>query len=578
VKTPSGSPHDWNAAPFEAYRDPGSFVLIALAVGLVFGQTLGFAFVPYDDPAYILGNEYVARGLSLRSLVWAFTYADLGGTLSHPGVENLWHPLTWISHMIDVQIFGLQLPGGHHFTNLLLHLLAAWAAYLFATRLTDSRLAGLITALLFAVHPLRAESVAWVSERKDVLSGLLFFGSLWGILKNRRQEAYVAFVAAMMAKPSAVVLPVIAILCLGYLSGEKSWGFRFWKSRLVEWRWWFVTALLVGLAAVWFQGRGSHAPLMDNLPFPFRILHLAEGILLTGWHTLVPAGLTFHYRFPDHSAWISLGAWFFLLTAVLVVWLRRAKNPRVFFAVAWFLVCAFPASGIFYVGTSLTADRYTYLSLTGGFAMLGVWVAAEPGTIKAVLAAAVLMILAIQAHRQTASWKDGWALLTHAETVQPSNPVVLGNLGALFQQDGQHPQAIALFRRALGYAPADARAWYNLGNSLRDSGDPVGALSAYREAVAANPRSASAWRNMGLLLADPHLPVRDLPGARDAFARSVELTARKDPIPLLLQAKVEFELGDIPATKSLLAELQALAPQDPRLDREWNDLRRRLPY
>lgn len=558
--------------------DLGALTLLAVAIALVYGQTLGFAFVPYDDPAYITGNTYVASGLTFRGVLWAFTYAELGGNLQHAGVQNLWHPLTWMSHMADVQVFGLRMPGGHHFTSLLLHLAAAGFVYLFGTRLTGSRLAGLLTALLFALHPLRAESVAWVSERKDVLSGALFFAALFLILGDRRREAFPVFVAAMMAKPSTVVLPVIAILCLGHLAGEKSWGPRFWISQVFAWRWWFVTALVIALAAVWFQGRGTHAAHMDNLPFTHRLLHLPEGVLLTAWHTVAPAGLTFHYRYPDHPAGYALAAWVVLAIVLLAAWFGRRRHPRIFFAAAWFVVCALPSSGILYVGTSLTADRYTYLSLTGMFAMIGLLVAEKPLRIRLPLAAAAIVTLALLCHRQTATWKDGWTLFSHAERVQPTNPVVLVNLGAVYQQAGKHPEAIATFRRALATAPSDARAWYNLGNSLRDTGDPDAALGAFREAVRSHPGYSTAWRNLGLLLMDPENRSRDVPAAREAFVRSADLTGRRDPIPLLLQARAEFALGHIPATKALLAEIQALAPEDPRIDREWNELRRQLPY
>ncbi len=559
--------------------DMGAFALIAVVVVLVFSQTLGFQFVPYDDQAYITGNAYVAGGLTWRGLLWALTYWDAGGQLAHPGVENLWHPLTWISHMLDAQVFGLRVPGGHHFTSLLLHGGTAWLVYLFGRELTASRVAALVAALLFAIHPLRVESVAWVSERKDVLSGLLFFGSLLLVLRNHRGMALLVFLAAMMAKPSTVILPVVAILAVGWRDGERSWGWKFWWDRLVEWRWWFAAALATALLAVWFQSRGTHAPLMDSLPFGYRLLHLAGGLLFTAWRSIVPVDLSFHYAYPRYSTAVAAGAWALLLGLGILGWMRRRQNPGLFFALAWFLICSLPSSGLLYVGTSFTADRYTYLSLTGAFAMFGLWVAGrEFFRVRVLLAGGMILALALISHRQCGVWRDGWTLFSHAETVQPANPVVLINLGAMHQQAGQHAEAKTIFRRILQGAPGDSRAWFNLGNSLRDTGETGEAAEAFRQAVKIDPRSANAWRNLGLVLSEQTNPDRLPQEARDAFAQAVDLSARRDPVPLLLQAELEFELGHIPATKSLLGELQILRPTDPRIDLRMNTLRRKLPY
>jgi hypothetical protein len=556
------------------------FALIAVAVWAVFGQTVGFHFVPYDDPAFITGNPQVARGLTPQGIVWAFTYWRAGDSLPHPGVENLWHPLTWMSHMLDAGIFGVRQAGGHHFTSVLLHMGAAWMVCLFAGRLTASRTAGVVTALLFALHPLRVESVAWVSERKDVLSGVLFFACLWLVLEGRRRAAFCAFAAALMAKPSTVVLPVMVILIQGWMAGETAWGLKFWRQRILEWRWWFAASAVGALLAIWFQDQGSHAPLMENLPFGYRLLHLAGGMLFTIWHTILPVNLSFHYAYPQGPLWLPLIAWVLVLVTAAAVWLGRKKYPGLFFAAAWFAVCWMPSSGLLYVGTSFTADRYTYLALTGAFAMFGLWVAGgRPAAfpLRKILAGALILLLAVMSWKQCAVWRDGAALFSQAAVAQPRNPVVLVNLGGLHQQAGRHEEAIKLFRRTLEIAPQDARAWYNLGNSLRDTGKAGEAIIAFRQAVAFGPQSAGTWRNLGLMLAAQGLPQRDPEGARAAFAEACRLTSHRDPVPLLLLAEVEFELGNIPATKALLAELQILRPQDPKVDRAMNELRRKLP-
>jgi hypothetical protein len=392
---------------------PIAFAIIAAAICGVFAQTLRFQFVSYDDPAIILGNGYVTQGLSPKGLLWAFTYMDAGQPQGHQGVENLWHPLTWISHMIDVEVFGLKFPGGHHFTNVLLHFIASCFVYLLAEKLTASRFAGLIAALLFAIHPLHVESVAWVSARKDVLSGLGFFVSLYLILQGKRPVAFLVFLAAMMAKPSTVILPWVAIIMLGWRAGEKSWGWHFWRTQWLQWRWWLLASIIVSVLTVWFQSKGSHSLHMENLPLGYRLQHLPGGLLFTIWHTLFPADLTFHYRHPHQSLWLPLGSWLLLLTVSGWVFVGRRKAPALFFAYAWFMLCSLPSSGIFYVGTSYTADRYSYLSPTAGFIITASLLTGKSFTllaprVKGILSTLLILLLAVLAHRQCSTWKDGW--------------------------------------------------------------------------------------------------------------------------------------------------------------------------
>lgn len=558
-----------------------AFAVIAAAVAVVFLQTLKFAFVPYDDPAFILGNEYVSRGVSLQGIKWAFSYIDAGLQTSHQGVANLWHPLTWLSHMVDVQLFGLQHPGYHHLTSVVLHLLASWLVYLLANELSSSRIASLFAALFFAIHPLHVESVAWVSARKDVLSGLFFFSSLYLILKGRKSLAYGAFLGALMAKPSTVVLPLIVIIITGWREGEETWGLRFWVSRLLQWKWWLLTAFLAGLLTVWLQGQGSHSSYMENLPLAYRLKHLAGGLLLMIWHTLYPVDLTFHYRYQDHSAWIPVVSWLLLVGVGGAVWLGRRKFPGWFLAFAWFLICSLPSSGILYVGTSYTADRYSYLGLTAFFIVAGMWLAegkvqACVAKLKIALATVLLLFLCVLSCRQTATWKDGEALFSHGAKVQPNNPVILHNLGATYQVARRHEEAIQLFQQVLNLTPRDGRAWYNLGNSLRETGQLDEAVNAYRRASEISPGHANTWRNLGLMLSLSAYLKRDPAEAREAFHTAVQLTSRKDPVPLLMLAHMEFELGNHRAAQALVGELQTLQPQDEQVRQSMEQLQRML--
>jgi Tfp pilus assembly protein PilF len=316
---------------------------------------------------------------------------------------------------------------------------------------------------------------------------------------------------------------------------------------------------------MFFQGKGTHAELMGNLPADFRLLTLGTGLLFFVWRSIVPWDLTFHYVYPPGFPPLHLLAWAIVGIAVVTVWLYRKSHPNVFFSVVWFLVCLLPSSGIVYVGTSFTADRYTYLALTGAFAMIGLW-AAQPGKFRLLklgvvgLAIAGMTFLSIQ---QCATWRDGWALFSHAVKVQPRNPVALGNLGGMYQQAGNHEEAMTLYRRVLDLYPSDAMAWFNLGNSLRDTGDAVGAVQAFRKSVESRPGFSNAWRNLGLMLASGDPVVADPLGARKAFLEALQASNQRDPIAILLLADAEFQLGQTGRAAELLKVLEAYHPTDP---------------
>jgi len=560
---------------FPRWLQASCLILLVLAVTVIYGQTLWFDFVPYDDPAIITGNGYVAPGLTWKGIVWAFTYRDGNAELAHDGVENLWHPLTWLSHMLDAQIFGIEQAGGHHFTNVLLHTLNAFLVCIFVRELTRSGLAGLVAALLFVVHPLRVESVAWVSERKDVLSGLFFFLSLIFVMRGNRTVAFAAYIAAMMGKPSTVVLPVIAMLALGWRDGERSWALKFWWDRVVEWRWWLGAGAAVALTTIFFQGKGTHAELMGNLPTELRLLTLGTGLLFFIWRSIVPWDLTFHYAYPPAVPLIHLLAWAIVGVLLLTVWLYRKSHPNVFFTAVWFLVCLLPSSGIVYVGTSFTADRYTYLALTGGFAMIGLWTAQE-GKFRGVRFGVVgltMVVMTLLSIKQCATWRNGWTLFAHAVEVQPRNTVPLGNLGGMYQQAGNHQEAMTLYRRVLGLYPSDAMAWFNLGNSLRDTGDAAGAVEAFRKSSESRPGFSNAWRNLGLMLGSSDPMVADPLGARKAFQQAVTASNRRDPIAILLLAEAEFQLGQTEQAAELLKALEKFQPTDPKVMKHLSKLR-----
>lgn len=522
--------------------------------------------MPYDDPAYITGNEYINQGLSVDGIRWALTYRDTGRTLAHEGAKNLWHPLTWISHQSDVSVFGLRHVWGHHLHSVLLHALAGCLLFGLCQQLGFSARVAFFVAALFLVHPLRVESVAWLSARKDVLSGVLFFGALWAALAGRRRLGLVLFAAALAAKPSVVVLPVLLVLLSGWQANERSWGPRFWLDGLRrEWAW-FALAGTGALLAIWFQSQGTHAPDMDALPLPYRLLTMATAFLFLVLRCLFPVSLSFHYPYPEVGMTVHLLNWAFVGGIGALLWAFRRRLPDLWVAVLWYAICWLPMSGLVYVGTSFTHDRYAYLALVGPTA----WAVVALCSLRFgwMVCAALLLCYSLLAALQTQVWRSGESLFASAHANQPRDIVAIVNLGSVFQVEGRHEEALALFEKALTQHPDHRIALFNQGNSLRALGRWADAAEAFERAVAADPSFSGAWRNLGLVLAEPRNPHADLPAARDAFLAAWEHSDERDAVSLFLLIRTEFQLGQFTNGRARLPVLRALAPQDPVIRRQ----------
>lgn len=551
---------------------------LAVLVALVFGQTLWFGFVPYDDPVMVTGNGYVRDGFSTTGIRWALFHADGGRDVAHAGVTNLWHPLTWMSHMLDAFLFGVERAGGHHAVSVLLHYISGVLVYAIGRRLGLRAVGSWVAAALFLVHPLHVEPVAWVSSRKDVLCGLLVHAALWLGLSGRLRWAAAASGAALMAKPLAVVAPLLMLLAWAWPHGGKSHGRAWWQARVLSLWPWFVMAAAGAFAALYFQGTGSHADFMDALPLADRLLALASGYLFLLLRSVWPVDLAFHYPWPAFGLWEHLAAWGILLAAAAVLFRQRSRFPKLVWAMVWFTVCWLPISGLAYVGTSFTTDRYAYLGLTGFFLVFGHSVSGacqlKTGSMwwRRGLAGAMIMVAAGLAWKQTGVWRDGWTLFRHAAAARPGDPVAKLNLAGMLQEEKRHAEALDLYRQAIASGGGSHLAWYNMGNCLRELGEFEEAESAFREAVAAFPGFAMGWRNLGLLLTRPGYAGRDREAARDAFAHAWKASRNRDPVALMLLIEAHMALGERKEADALLPRLHELAPRDPRVQermRQW---------
>jgi protein O-mannosyl-transferase len=600
---------------------PGICLLLVVAVFLVFGQTLRFGFVNYDDSTYLLGDSPVKAGLTPGNIGWAFTTYNSAN----------WHPLTWISYMLDSQLFGLN-PRAYHLTNVLLHAANAVLLFLILRHLTafrSDRNRGTVTrpagpgagksagksaasadtlwpaafvAAVFAIHPLRAESVAWVSERKDVLSGLFFLLTLWAYMSYVSHQAGRAvwrymlcllfFALGLMSKPMLVTLPFVLLLLdywpLGRFAVPSPGGTAQASTRSAA-RLIFEKLPLLLLAAAssvitFMAQKGSGAvATLENLSLPSRLANGLVSYVAYIFQMLWPAHLAVYYphpaREPVEEAAVA-GMLLLLVTAGVVVYARRF--PYLPVGWLWYLGMLTPVIGIIQVGTQTRADRYTYLPQIG-LCLLVAWGLRDLTVAwryrRRVLGAGALVWIAalmVCAGRQTSYWRDSELLWSHTLAGNPDNAVARRNLGDVLVLQGQPAAAIEQFEQAIRIKPGDAEAHYNLAAVLAAQGRETEAAEHYRKAIQFNPGHAEACNNLGSLLAKQgqldeainqfQQAVRakpDYPEARYNLGIAFASQGRLDDAALQFQKVIQLRpddvaahlnLGNILAAKGRLAE------------------------
>ncbi len=521
-----------NRLPGELTRGGNTWsIAIAIYLGLaalsflVFGQTLLHDFVNFDDDVYVYNSPLIQAGLTLNGIAAAFASAHAGN----------WHPLTTISHMVDFQLYGLS-AGGHHATNVLLHTLAVLLLFHVLQRMTGTLWKSAIVAALFAVHPLHVESVAWVSERKDVLSAVFFFLTLGAYARYGRLPSVgryvmvtVLFAAGLMSKPMLVTTPLV-LLILDYwplrrfeqlaaarrkTKTERSVDKKRQTQQLfLEKIPWLILAAGDGIITFALQKRSA-----GSLP-PLPLLWRAENAIVSyatyTWKTLWPTRLAVFYPHPNDTLaiWQVVLAAIFLLavTWAAVVW--RQKKPYLFTGWFWYLVTLVPVIGIVQVGEQGYADRYTYLPSIGLF-LIAVWAIGDIAAIRlrrrTVTAGAVLIVtaLACRAFTQAAYWRNSETLWEHALAVTTENDVAHNNLGYLSVDRGQLDKAMWHFESASRIRSGKLDPHYNLGtafvemnigDALARKGQPDEAMAHFEKAIRLQPDYAGAYYNRGNVL------------------------------------------------------------------------------
>ena len=512
----------------------GICFFLVVITWLVFGQTIRYDFVNYDDNEYVYANPEITSGLTPHGIIYSF---------SGRHARN-WHPLTTLSHMLDCQLWGVH-AGGHHFTNVVLHTIAVVLLFLVLKQMTGAIWQSAFVAALFAIHPLRVESVAWISERKDVLSAVFFMLTLGTYVHYARSPSLgryltmsIMFALGLMSKPMLVTLPFILLL-LDYWPLKRFTEGLSSKRLILEKIPLFTLSAAAGVATLFLQ-RSSLA-VVEKLPLVSRIGNGLVSCVIYVKQMIWPVGLAVFYPHPGDQLPIwEIGLAIVLLGMVSAgVIALRHKRPYLVTGWFWYLIMLLPVIGLIQVGSQGHADRYTYLPQIGLY-LLVAWAITDALTsrlqrrILAVTACVAVIALAWRAQVQASYWRNGESVWGHALAVTSGNFMAHDGLGEQLAKRGRLDEAIDQFQKALSIAPGyreietnlmlaltkkgrtdeaiahlqallkgdpnDAQMHYNLGNALQKKGDSQGAIAAYEKAISIQGRYPAAHYNLGIAL------------------------------------------------------------------------------
>jgi Flp pilus assembly protein TadD len=539
-------------------------VLLTVMTLAVYWQVMNNDFITvYDDASYVLKNEHVQKGLSLENVAWAFTATD---------VYN-WHPLTWISHMLDYQLYGLK-PRGHHATSLILHLAGSLLLLLVLARMTKSVWRSFFVAALFAVHPLHVESVAWIAERKDVLSTLFWMLTMGAyVLYTERPSVgryllvMVVFALGLMSKPMLVTLPLILLLMdywpLGRFrlgepsSKKKKRGKQPWPGRKLIWEKVPLLALTLGSSIATFvaQKHGGAMTSLDEFPLGVRIANAFVSYIGYIGKTFWPSKLAVLYLHPGAGlpTWEVLGSALLLLCVFVGVVRFGSRHPYLPVGWLWYFVTLIPVIGFIQVGRQAMANRYTYVPLIGLFIIIAwgipdLWrrvregetgrrgdkgtggqgdpsirpcgpLGAGTGTwALSVAAAIILAALMCAAYVQVGHWRDSISLFEYTASVTKGNHYVHGNLGWAYILKGKNSDAAEHFTKALRIKPDLFDMHYGLGNAYSYMGKVEKAIEQYSEALRLKPEFEPARDGLASALARGGKPRNNSVGTEQSEA------------------------------------------------------------
>lgn len=498
---------------FKIHRDVLICLFLIMATLGVYWHVTNHEFINYDDDLYVTDNHNVQAGLRLESITWSFTATHASN----------WHPLTWMSHMLDCQLFGMN-PGWHHLTNLFFHIANALLLFLAFKRMTgDSWQSGFVAAL-FALHPLHVESVAWVAERKDVLSAFFWMLTVWSYiwyLERPRVSRYLRvlffFILGLMAKPMLVTLPFVLLLLdywpLGRFQFGRSGGEGKSRQRAIALRLvWekiplFILAVASSFVTFLVQQSGGAVRSLDALSLDVRISNTLVSYVSYIGKMIWPYHLAVLYPHPGNLPMSQIAVACLLLISISFLAIMAVRQ-RPYFAVGWlwYIGTLVPVIGLVQVGIQSFADRYTYVPLIGIFIIIAwgfpdivsKWRHKEIGI--TIIVGALLSIFMVTTWLQVRYWNNNMTLFEHALDVTANNYLAHNNLGNALKEQGDRAEAIRHYSEALRIKPNYAKVHNNLGNALVAQGKLKEAIKHYSEAVSLDHDFAEAYNNLGAAL------------------------------------------------------------------------------
>lgn len=528
----NNQPSSRRASIIEKYSGLLISFLLVIACLAVYWQTFHYDFVNYDDPVYVTKNAHVQAGLTSESVKWAFTDVT----------SSNWHPLTWLSHMLDWELYQKN-AGGHHVTNVLLHILSSILLFLALNRLTGFEWRSGFVAGLFALHPLHVESVAWIAERKDVLSALFWMLTLLlyaQYAKRPRASTYLAvllsFALGLLSKPMMVSLPLVLLILdywpLGRMHKERN-------RCVVEKLPFGALAAVSCYVTIIAQHAGNAVPPSSLVPFVVRLQNALLSYIAYIVKAVWPVNMAVFYPHRGSAVSPALAslAGIALVGVTILAIVAARKRPYLLAGWLWFVVTLVPVIGLVQVGAQAMADRYTYLTFIGLFVIVA-WgvpdifspqkqpalkpepvtqqrrkkkktirqeapIISAPAPMNLPLATAgivVLLCLGGAAYSQASHWKNSITLFTHVAKVTQNNALAYLNLANAQLEKGNNRAAVENYRKSIAIKPDVPKTYNNYGNALIALGKPAEAVPQYREALQIDPNFAPARANLGIAL------------------------------------------------------------------------------
>ena len=533
-------------------------VVLALSVLALYWPVTHYGFINFDDDEYVTANPHVQGGLTANAVKWAFT----------TGHASNWHPITWLSHMLDCQWFGASNAGAMHLVNVLFHAANAILLFLLLRRVTGADYRSLCVAALFAFHPLRVESVAWIAERKDVLSTFLGLGALWyysSYARNSRGLSYglsLFFLAlSLMAKPMLVTLPAL-LLVLDY------WPLRrFFKekvNRLVVEKLPFLGLALASSLVTFVVQRQVAVVKLDQLSLPLRLANAVTTYIAYLGKTFWPTKLAFFYPHPiTHPSYVVVSCAVALVLVTVAVWLWRKRSPYLVFGWLWYLGTLVPVIGLIQVGSQEMADRYTYIPSIGIFVAL-VWGVSDclrrlttNRTYAPALAGLSVVACAALTNHQIRYWKNSVTLFNHGLALTQKNLVANINIGAAYMAEGKNKEALQHYLAAVKIKADNAKAQYNLGVALASLGRTDEAMQHYRIALQIDPSYQKNLKALG----DALLESGKIPEALIYFQSLLQIDPSNAAVHLVM-GNTLLGTGEMAAGIKHLREVTRIEPNN----------------